>query len=404
MTQKERLREGFVLILFLFTSVTEGGNICYLHERISETGFIFRRTSCLVDDRPLLRLSAKSDSVKILLNFVLRSSAKDWDKRTTLGPTTSSVIYSTPQIAKVTAVASTEVPRATTVTLKNEYTTEQITSKEGITSLKPSTSDVITTTAQIVKVSSVPSTVRLTTTTSTITDDHTTDLPTSKEGITSLKPSTSDVITTTAHIVKVSSVPSTVGLTTTTTTITDDHTTDLPTTKVSTRLATSTEPPAVTSMVPSYAEKSTLQTTVSGGFTTKVAAPCAKWTDFGITSYCMSDIQLSWTEAAESCRLPPNNGHLVYIETEEENKEIVSFYDAVDRNGVNWCWIGIEDSLIEGEWRYEDGRSPAYVHWIEDEPNGNTDGRGDQDCALINNIGGYRDYPCNEPLYFICER
>lgn len=75
---------------------------------------------------------------------------------------------------------------------------------------------------------------------------------------------------------------------------------------------------------------------------------CAKWTDFGITSYCMSDIQLSWTEAAESCRLPPNNGHLVYIETEEENKEIVSFYDAVDRNGVNWCWIGIEDSLIEG--------------------------------------------------------
>lgn len=74
---------------------------------------------------------------------------------------------------------------------------------------------------------------------------------------------------------------------------------------------------------------------------------CPTWIDIGDDQYCLSDIELNWTEAAECCRLPPNNGHLVYIESEEERDQIESFRDALNTY-VNRCWIGIEDSINEG--------------------------------------------------------
>ncbi|XP_071842708.1 uncharacterized protein [Apostichopus japonicus] len=187
------------------------------------------------------------------------------------------------------------------------------------------------------------------------------------------------------------------------TTTVPESTTKTTVQEISTIFITTEDPSDLTTIMSTYVADSTTETDGISELTTKTAVPCPTWIDIGDDQYCLSDIELNWTEAAECCRLPPNNGHLVYIESEDERDQIESFRDALNTY-VNRCWIGIEDSINEGEWTYEDGRSPAFVNWEYGEPDGNTGNRGDQDCAFINSDGYYHDAPCHRDLHFICER
>lgn len=60
-------------------------------------------------------------------------------------------------------------------------------------------------------------------------------------------------------------------------------------------------------------------------------------------------------------------------------------------------------SLGKGVWMFENNSSMSYLNWWDGEPNGNTGDKGDQDCGFVDEEGYFRDYYCNEQLYFLCQ-
>ena len=92
---------------------------------------------------------------------------------------------------------------------------------------------------------------------------------------------------------------------------------------------------------------------------------------------------------------------LVKIETEDENQFIKTEY--LSRRDL--YWIGLSDSVKEGEWKWTDQTGLiGYANWRKDQPN-NYD---DQDCVAIVN-GWYfnaewNDDFCSKQLGYICEK
>ncbi|XP_071842306.1 uncharacterized protein [Apostichopus japonicus] len=118
--------------------------------------------------------------------------------------------------------------------------------------------------------------------------------------------------------------------------------------------------------------------------------------------YWISDDEVTWSKAVDRCRNLYNNGHLVHIDNEEENKEVAAFREQT-LGGDTWIWIGIHDSEKEGVWTYEDGSSLTYVNWGNGEPNGGLR-HGDEDCVLMRKGGDYNDVKCEVwKLHFCCE-
>jgi hypothetical protein len=56
-------------------------------------------------------------------------------------------------------------------------------------------------------------------------------------------------------------------------------------------------------------------------------------------------------------------------------------------------------------WLRGSSASPVYTHWKTNEPN-DADGTetGQEDCAYVDNAGGWNDTPCTDSLAFVCER
>jgi hypothetical protein len=65
-------------------------------------------------------------------------------------------------------------------------------------------------------------------------------------------------------------------------------------------------------------------------------------------------------------------------------------------------WIGINDKLVEGTWRREDGELATYLNWGSGEPD-----PAEEDCAAMDiptHSGGWIDAPCgNDRQGFVCE-
>lgn len=77
---------------------------------------------------------------------------------------------------------------------------------------------------------------------------------------------------------------------------------------------------------------------------------CRQWFDYGQSSYCLIDVRVTRSEAAKSCSLPPNNGHLIYIENEEEFFQSLEINDMAGNDDISKrFWIGINDFVVEGE-------------------------------------------------------
>jgi len=67
-------------------------------------------------------------------------------------------------------------------------------------------------------------------------------------------------------------------------------------------------------------------------------------------------------------------------------------------NGDRW-WIGYNDQVSEGIWRWSHGSS-SYTNWHSGEPN---NAGNNEDCTEITGTGRWNDFPCSASLYFICE-
>jgi len=139
------------------------------------------------------------------------------------------------------------------------------------------------------------------------------------------------------------------------------------------------------------------------------------WTFLSHGCYLFLTGPLNWADAKNTCEDLHGHlghGHLVKIETEEENEEL--YNKAVSLNMTTGTWIGLNDIAEEGNWVWTDGTRVDFTNWSTDQPS-NGGGKG-EDCAVLNtftsptNPGGpshlpkkWNDGPCDFGMVAICE-
>ena len=69
--------------------------------------------------------------------------------------------------------------------------------------------------------------------------------------------------------------------------------------------------------------------------------------------------RLSWAAAKEACEKLPGGGRLAEIETEEQNDVI---YEEAMKI-MPKAWIGLTDSVEEGEWVWTSGEKAVFTNW-----------------------------------------
>ncbi|KAJ8033872.1 C-type mannose receptor 2 [Holothuria leucospilota] len=121
---------------------------------------------------------------------------------------------------------------------------------------------------------------------------------------------------------------------------------------------------------------------------------CVNWTEWSGNSYLYVETPLTWHAAAEACLF--YGGHLVYVQTQEENY----FLKSLSESSHNF-WIGLSDLEEEGVWRWLDTTTANYSNWSQHEPN---NWQTVQHCAISNMADGqWDDIRCNDEYNFVCE-
>lgn len=81
-------------------------------------------------------------------------------------------------------------------------------------------------------------------------------------------------------------------------------------------------------------------------------------------SYTIFSDSDSWDKAKSHCE--SLGGHLAVITSKEENDAIWAF---VNKNGCKSAFFGLNDSTIEGQWKWVTGEPISYSNWNNNEPN-----------------------------------
>uniref|UniRef100_A0A8C4S7Z3 C-type lectin domain family 4 member E-like n=1 Tax=Erpetoichthys calabaricus TaxID=27687 RepID=A0A8C4S7Z3_ERPCA len=114
----------------------------------------------------------------------------------------------------------------------------------------------------------------------------------------------------------------------------------------------------------------------------------------------------TWSESETTCE--NLGGTLAILETQEEH----DFLHEGARNLTGtWdfhFWIGLSDSVKEGEWQWVD-KTPlnrTYWHLTGNEPNNfKVDDLEGEDCAVLNShFKAWSDVPCDFAYKFICQK
>uniref|UniRef100_A0A8C1UE60 Zmp:0000000924 n=1 Tax=Cyprinus carpio TaxID=7962 RepID=A0A8C1UE60_CYPCA len=122
-----------------------------------------------------------------------------------------------------------------------------------------------------------------------------------------------------------------------------------------------------------------------------------QWIFYQFSFYYMSNETKNWTESRQDCL--KKEADLIIINSSEEQ-------DFVKNNTVNReFWIGVNDSDVEGRWKWVDGSNLTSGFWASREPNG---GR-EENCAVTYLIEhptllGWLDVKCNNAYQWICEK
>ncbi|XP_059199127.1 CD209 antigen-like protein C [Centropristis striata] len=123
----------------------------------------------------------------------------------------------------------------------------------------------------------------------------------------------------------------------------------------------------------------------------------AGWTMFSFACYLLSDGADSWDKGRDDCM---NRGaDLVIIDSVKEQKFLVEFTK-------EHTWIGLNDKVKEGTWKWIDGTPLTLSNWKKDQPDngGGHASLGEEDCAHIIPETGWNDQPCGVSLWWICEK
>uniref|UniRef100_A0A4W5LZQ6 C-type lectin domain-containing protein n=1 Tax=Hucho hucho TaxID=62062 RepID=A0A4W5LZQ6_9TELE len=127
----------------------------------------------------------------------------------------------------------------------------------------------------------------------------------------------------------------------------------------------------------------------------KLLGSCPEgWRRFGCSCYYLSTEKKCWEESRQDCL--ERGADLVIINSEEEQ----DFLNNLNKD----FWIGLNDSVTEGTWKWVDG-TPLNTtsYWGSGQPNG-----GDENCVLFSHSSSdqetWHDYPCSDVKSWICEK
>ena len=125
------------------------------------------------------------------------------------------------------------------------------------------------------------------------------------------------------------------------------------------------------------------------------------WTSFSDGCYFFVKESMNWASAKQTCE--NLDGHLVKIDTEEENMEL--YKEAVRLQMTSYAlvpWFGLNDISEEGNWVWTDSEKPQFTNWFPGQP---TDTPPGEDCAGWHprDAEMWHDFPCSELKGAICE-
>uniref|UniRef100_A0A4W5Q7E2 C-type lectin domain-containing protein n=1 Tax=Hucho hucho TaxID=62062 RepID=A0A4W5Q7E2_9TELE len=119
------------------------------------------------------------------------------------------------------------------------------------------------------------------------------------------------------------------------------------------------------------------------------------WRKFESSWYFLSTVIKPWDESRQDCL--ERGADLVVINSDKEQEFL---------NNLNqYFWIGLNDSVTEGTWKWVDG-TPLNTtrYWGSRQPNGG----GGENCVLFlfssSDQGKLHDYPCSDVSSWICEK
>lgn len=104
-----------------------------------------------------------------------------------------------------------------------------------------------------------------------------------------------------------------------------------------------------------------------------------------------------WNDARNSC--VESGGDLASIHSPQENQMI---WNALPR-GAHFdegVWIGINDQVHEGRFKWSDETELNFANWNDGEPNNHG---GEEDCGAFYEQLGWNDLPCGRPNPYICK-
>ena len=117
--------------------------------------------------------------------------------------------------------------------------------------------------------------------------------------------------------------------------------------------------------------------------------------------YLLVKQEATWTDAKHSCI--SRGAHLVDINNEEENSFLLKTFAGLLVNGKNrGTWIGLNDVMHEGDWRWQDSSTPSFTNWMSGEPSRDASGADRDHVELL--LDGWNDTPPNTKRQFMCEK
>jgi len=111
-------------------------------------------------------------------------------------------------------------------------------------------------------------------------------------------------------------------------------------------------------------------------------------TNYNGHSYYRSTTSMTWTSAKVACE--NMGGHLVTMNSAAENNFVFQTWPS--------GWIGFNDEVVEGQWRWVTGEPVTYTNWNPGEPNN----AGNEDYAQFVGGGRWNDLP-NVSLPYVIE-
>lgn len=123
------------------------------------------------------------------------------------------------------------------------------------------------------------------------------------------------------------------------------------------------------------------------------------WITYNDTCYLIGyDHSLTFIDAEHYCS--QHNGHLIHVNSAEENQFIVDF---LHKTKAPTCWIGLSDIDVEGQWEwYGTNETPEFTYWFHTQPGGHQA----ENCAVYTTRHPdyqWDDFSCDHHFHPICE-